>query len=175
MPSSTGGRLILTRQPGGARPQTLTQGLNVSVLIRRRSNRPKDQVAGSPEAVAGHLARFVSGGFSFLNLSVSPTADGVAHRERPAREVLPLLAQSGTRASGQLASRSSGPLPLLLVRVAALCGRQARVVSGPPPRGHCQRRNRKCGWSAGSTRLGVGQLCRGQQIGHVEQAGLGRR
>jgi alkanesulfonate monooxygenase SsuD/methylene tetrahydromethanopterin reductase-like flavin-dependent oxidoreductase (luciferase family) len=65
----------------------------VSVLIKEgaAATATKGQVAGSPEEVARQLAGFVSRGFSFLNLSLPPAAEGVAQRERLAREILPIL------------------------------------------------------------------------------------
>jgi alkanesulfonate monooxygenase SsuD/methylene tetrahydromethanopterin reductase-like flavin-dependent oxidoreductase (luciferase family) len=83
----------------GRDPDTLTYGYNVGVLIKQgaatTAATARGQVAGSPEEVAGQLAGFVAGGFSFLNLSLSPVADGVEQREeqreRLAREVLPIL------------------------------------------------------------------------------------
>jgi alkanesulfonate monooxygenase SsuD/methylene tetrahydromethanopterin reductase-like flavin-dependent oxidoreductase (luciferase family) len=77
----------------GRDPEALTYGLNVSVLVKEgaAATAAKGQVAGSPEEVATRLVRFVSGGFSFLNLSLSATAGGVEQRERLAREVLPIL------------------------------------------------------------------------------------
>ncbi|HEX8859614.1 MAG TPA: LLM class flavin-dependent oxidoreductase [Actinomycetes bacterium] len=86
-------RIRETASRAGRDPEALTYGLNVSVLVKEGAaaigtNR---QIAGAPEEVAEQLARFVSQGFSFLNLSLSPAADGVEQRERLAREVLPIL------------------------------------------------------------------------------------
>jgi alkanesulfonate monooxygenase SsuD/methylene tetrahydromethanopterin reductase-like flavin-dependent oxidoreductase (luciferase family) len=77
----------------GRDPEALTYGYNVGVLIKEGAvaTATRGQIAGSPEEVARQLAGFVSGGFSFLNLSLSPAADGVEQRERLAREVLPVL------------------------------------------------------------------------------------
>ena len=77
----------------GRDPDAPTYGLNLCVLIKEgaAATATKGEVAGSPEEVARQLAGFVSRGFTFLNLSLSPTADGVEQRERFARDVLPIL------------------------------------------------------------------------------------
>jgi alkanesulfonate monooxygenase SsuD/methylene tetrahydromethanopterin reductase-like flavin-dependent oxidoreductase (luciferase family) len=77
----------------GRDPEALTYGYNIGVLIKEGAAAPatRGQIAGSPQEVARQLAGFVSRGFSFLNLSLSPAADGVEQRERLAREVLPVL------------------------------------------------------------------------------------
>jgi alkanesulfonate monooxygenase SsuD/methylene tetrahydromethanopterin reductase-like flavin-dependent oxidoreductase (luciferase family) len=77
----------------GRDPNQLTYGYNVGVLVTQgtAATATKGQVAGGPQEVAERLAGFLRGGFSFLNLSLSPAADGVEQRERLGREVLPIL------------------------------------------------------------------------------------
>jgi alkanesulfonate monooxygenase SsuD/methylene tetrahydromethanopterin reductase-like flavin-dependent oxidoreductase (luciferase family) len=75
----------------GRDPDQLTYGYNVDVLVKEGAAATKGQVAGGPEEVAERLAEFLREGFSFLNLSLSPAADGIQQRERLAREVLPIL------------------------------------------------------------------------------------
>ena len=73
----------------GRDPEGLVYGYNVGVLVREGAASTRGLVAGGPEEVAGQLAGFARGGFSFLNLS--PAGDGAEQRERLAQEVLPVL------------------------------------------------------------------------------------
>jgi alkanesulfonate monooxygenase SsuD/methylene tetrahydromethanopterin reductase-like flavin-dependent oxidoreductase (luciferase family) len=84
-------RIRAAASRAGRDPEALTYGFNVGVLVKEgsASATTRGLVAGGPEEVAGQLAGFVRGGFSFLNLS--PAADGFEQRERLAQEVLPIL------------------------------------------------------------------------------------